>query len=144
MLTGLCKKLRVQGVDAIAIENFESLDRLGQVGKEQNRKVISKGAKRVIRLRQMVPKGWVMDLKTDKPEDQIEEIFAFFNVVTDPEDLFSRCSICNGNEYLTINSRQLKSLKESILKFESSTRNCALPDGFDDEDDDEGIISSLI
>ena len=135
MLTGLAKKLRVQGVDAIAIENFESLDRLGQIGQEQSRKVISKGTKRVIRLRQMVP-------KTDKPDDQIEEIFAFFNVVTDPDDLFSRCSICNGNEYLTINSRQLKLLKESILKFESSNRN-ALPAGHDDDEEDEGMFFTV-
>jgi len=75
----------------------------------------------------------------DTLDDQIEEVFRYFNVVATEEDVFSRCVICNGGRYLVLPRSVMLQLAD--LKEKSSSRSgyCShyTVDNVDDEDDED-------
>ena len=71
MLNGLCKKLRLHGVDSVVIENFEAFENCATIAKKDKRMVLTKDSRHYIKLRQLVAKGTCLNLRTDKPEDQV-------------------------------------------------------------------------
>ncbi len=72
MLQGLCKKLRLHGVDAIAIESFEPYENCAKISQRDGRSVLTKGPTRAVRLQELVKKGHCLNLFTDKPADQVQ------------------------------------------------------------------------
>ena len=74
-LQALCKKLRIQGLDAISIESFESIERVGELARTEDRVILTKRVYNVLQL-----KKWVLDprhcykLYTDKTDDQVSDL----------------------------------------------------------------------
>lgn len=135
MLCGLSKKLRIYGVDCINIESFQGIDELGDLALKESRHVVTKGCQRHIRLKRLLGKSGLVcfGLSQDKPDDQIDEIFKFFNIIYDEDDLFARCSLCNNDNYIVIPQNVAKLLKSNLdRKSEANYR----PD-FDSSDSDE-------
>ena len=71
MLQGLCKKLRMRGVDAVAIETFEPFENCAKIASREDRAVLTRGHDHFVRLRTLVRKGHCFALISDKPEEQV-------------------------------------------------------------------------
>ena len=95
MPQGLCKKLRMVGIDCVALENGQDhqlcLEHVGRM-------VVSRGAPAQA-LAKHLPPGHCLALGSNEVEDQVAEVVAHFNVTVREEDLFSRCVLCNGDSY---------------------------------------------
>jgi uncharacterized protein with PIN domain len=70
MLHGLCKKLRLHGVDSV-VEPFENCAKVAQ---RDGRVVLTRGASHYVRLRQLVAKGHCLPLRSDQTEEQLDEV----------------------------------------------------------------------
>ncbi|XP_023339839.1 exonuclease mut-7 homolog isoform X2 [Eurytemora carolleeae] len=148
MLQGLCKKLRGCGVDAVALENGEEHMNCLQL---QKAKSDGKGTVYVIsrglpadRIAKQMPRGHCLKLYPEKTEDQIKEVFRYFNVKAREGDLFSRCVLCNGDEYLKVPGNLL--LKILVNRKNDHAPVRVLPvsvegDSEEDSEDEDGFDS---
>lgn len=73
---------------------------------------------------------------TDKPEDQVEEVFRYFNVEGGDDYLFSRCVLCNGGKYFTMTREVLQKLVEAKNEQNALVGATGTVD-YDDELNDE-------
>ncbi len=71
MLQGLCKQLRMRGVDAVHVENFEPFENCAKIAAREDRAVLTRGRDHFVRLRQLVKKDHCLIILDDKPEDQV-------------------------------------------------------------------------
>lgn len=102
--------MRIEGVDVIAIENWQSLETCGEMGRDENRIILTR-ARRVERLAAYVPAGHCYAVKADNVKEQVTEVLDHFNVVRSKEYLFSRCIKCNSNQFATLTPQDLKEAK---------------------------------
>ena len=72
ILQGLAKRLTYEGIDAVAIESFESLDVCGQRGQREGRVILTKGLQRYGRLAKYVKVGDCLALINDLPDAQVQ------------------------------------------------------------------------
>jgi len=136
MLQGLCKKLRLLGVDALAIENGQ--DHMDAVPLAvDGRYVLSKGNV-AARLSKQLPKDTVLPIIAETLDDQIEEVFRYFNVVASEEDVFSRCVVCNGGRYLVLPKSVMLDLKALKVKVTATVSHFPADDFDDCEEDNFG------
>ena len=108
MLQGLCKKLRLFGVDCVALENGQGHGECITLA-EQGRFVVSRGAPAAM-LGRRLPAGHLLALTTNELEQQVEEVLAYFVVRVVEGDLFSRCILCNGAAYYLLDQAALLAL----------------------------------
>jgi len=121
MLQGVCKKLRVCGVDAVALENGDSHSQCLAVRQQILQRgispvyILSRGEP-ARTLSKHIPPGHCYPVQYEKLDDQIQEIFKYFNVVAGEGDLFSRCVICNGDQYVKLPVQYLKIIRTNLDK----------------------------
>lgn len=131
MLQGLCKKLRMCGVDAVALENGQrhedcvSIAAAATSELEGPRYVISKGGP-ALQLAKLVPAGHCLAIRSELLGEQIEEVFRYFNVVATGGDLFSRCVMCNNARYLMLSGPTLLSLHDLHVSRTASSAAAAV------------------
>ena len=97
--------------------------------------IITKSRKNFEASRKAVMEGHCVLLVLDKVEDQLAEITRYFNVTISEDNIFRRCSLCNGDRYITISRGLMKQLRAN----KSHGVNCVpnmVPDGFDDDDEE--------
>ena len=51
---------------------------------------------------QHVPAGSYYRVAADKPEDQLKEVLNHFDIVVTERDIFSRCQVCNEDEFVRV------------------------------------------
>lgn len=102
--------MRIEGVDAAITENWQSLENCGEIGRDENRIILTR-ARRVERLASYVPEGNVYAVKADNVKEQVEEVLSHFNVVRSKEYVFSRCIKCNSAEFETLTQQDLREAK---------------------------------
>ncbi|XP_064649794.1 exonuclease mut-7 homolog [Lineus longissimus] len=108
MLQGLGKQLRCCGCDVLILENHDDHDRAGVIGARENRIILTSGAP-YLTLRSAVPEGYCMNVpNTMDAKEQVVEVLDMFNVKVTQKDIFSRCQICNGNQYAYIKQEEMK------------------------------------
>ena len=129
MLQGLCKKLRLRGVDAIGLENHEHFELCAEVANKEGRMILSRGT-HAQRLQSMVRKGHCYSVIQDKTEDQIEEVFWYFNVTPDDKYVFTRCPKCNNVKYAAVEGYQ-------ALIVHDNQSGTSAKGYYEKEDDDE-------
>ena len=132
----LCKKLRHLGVDSVIIESFESHESLTKVALRDQRMILTKSRRNFDAARRAVPAGHCVLLTPDQAEDQLAEVTRYFNITISQDSIFRRCSLCNGDRYITISRALMKQLRANKAKGVNSISNM-MPDGYDDEDDDD-------
>lgn len=94
MLQGLAKKLRLCGVDAIALENGQSSDDCIEFFEKDKRVVLSRGAA-YQRLSKFIPSGYVYHVESERAEEQLVEVTQAFKVTLEPDDVVTRYTKCN-------------------------------------------------
>jgi len=133
----------VCGVDAVALDNLHFHDHCLHLREEQIKRgiqpvyILSRG-KPAQKISKGVPRGHCYAIVEESLDAQLHEIFKYFNVVADEEDLFSRCVICNGDNYIKLNSSQLKQIRSNLEKTkyipagaESNRRNKSFMTNYD-------------
>jgi hypothetical protein len=80
---------------------------------------------------------------------QFSDVIRYFNVAITAEDIFVRCSLCNGNVYITIPQAEMRRLREMLrTRADAAKRNVGAygveedydidPDCFDDGERKKG------
>jgi len=146
----------VCGLDAVALDNFQSHDHCLYLREEQIKRgiqpvyILSCG-KPAQKISKSVPRGHCYSVVEESLDAQLQEIFKYFNVVADEGDLFSRCVICNGDHYIKLDSRQLKLIRSNMEKTkyipagaESNKRNKSYQDFGDFLDDSSDEEDQLV
>jgi len=137
MLQGVCKKLRVCGIDAVALENCQNFLECVQLVKTKSEDgegpvyVLSRGVP-ADKLSKRLPAGHCLSIKNDNIEQQLGEVLRYFNVEVKESDLFSRCVLCNGDKYITLSGQILLQILDAV----SAPKVVGVPAGYDDDDDD--------
>ena len=67
---------------------------------------------------------------------QVEEVFRYFNIEISDSDLFSRCVLCNGGQYVELSQLQLATISYNIQHRHSLKNHVYIPDNDSDSDDD--------
>ena len=80
-LQGLCKKLRLQGVDAIALESYEHHDVAKEIAEKQDRMILTKSIKSALRLKQIFRKEHVLCITEETMNDQVKLASTFLVLV---------------------------------------------------------------
>eukprot|EP00090_Calanus_glacialis_P019626 TRINITY_DN30122_c0_g1_i1.p1 TRINITY_DN30122_c0_g1~~TRINITY_DN30122_c0_g1_i1.p1 ORF type:complete len:904 (+),score=359.69 TRINITY_DN30122_c0_g1_i1:248-2713(+) len=115
MLQGLCRRLRLFGVDCLALDNGQDhLECVGLATGQVPRYVLSRGAP-AARIAKRLPPGHTLDIKSNDLDMQVEEVFRYFSIVADTGDLFSRCVLCNGGHYYLLDRGVLLQLADMLV-----------------------------
>ncbi|KAJ8339012.1 hypothetical protein SKAU_G00357980 [Synaphobranchus kaupii] len=102
MLQGLGRFLRCLGVDVLMLENGDDHRRAAQLAREEGRVILTSGQPYQT-LKSQVGEGCCLALDcSEKARDQTVRVLRHFNVQLTPEDIFSRCQACNGDEYMKL------------------------------------------
>ncbi|XP_068236565.1 exonuclease mut-7 homolog isoform X1 [Palaemon carinicauda] len=101
MLQGLAKKLRLCGIDAVALENGQSCDDCIEFYEKEQRYVLSRGNS-YRRLAKFIPANYLYHVENEGARQQLEEVMTTFKVKLSPNDLFARCTKCNSGSYITV------------------------------------------
>jgi len=133
MLVALSKKLRLHGIDSVHLEQYENQGNCITLATdpESKRMILTKSPAHFIQLKKSVPPGHCLHIVSQVVEEQVEEVLRYFNVTVSEDDYFSRCTVCNGSKYLTMNAEEARALKVAMTPSETVSY------GVDDDDDDE-------
>ncbi|XP_060697193.1 exonuclease mut-7 homolog isoform X2 [Hemiscyllium ocellatum] len=102
MLQGLGRYLRCLGVDVKILENDDDHRKAAEIARKDNRFILTCGLP-YHALRSQVAEGRCLSLNcSEKAKDQAITVLKHFNVQITPTDIFSRCQVCNGAEYLKL------------------------------------------
>ncbi|CAF0758925.1 unnamed protein product [Adineta ricciae] len=110
MLYGLGRELRVAGCDTIILANEEPHTAAIRYARSENRIILSRGAPyNLLRSHTVEGRCWQPPLNVSAKE-QCAAVLRHFNVQVLLEDIFSRCSTCNGGNYAIVNARDIRLL----------------------------------
>uniref|UniRef100_A0A8C8HGS8 3'-5' exonuclease domain-containing protein n=1 Tax=Oncorhynchus tshawytscha TaxID=74940 RepID=A0A8C8HGS8_ONCTS len=100
MLQGLGRYLRCLGVDVVLLENTDDHRVAAQLAQEDGRVILTCGQPYQT-LKSQVGEGRCIALDcSEKARDQAVRVLKHFNVQPTQSDIFSRCQVCNSDQYL--------------------------------------------
>ena len=116
MLQGLCRRLRLFGVDCLALDNGQDhMECVVLASGAVPRYVLSRGIP-AGRIAKRLPPGHTLNVKSNDLDMQVEEVFRYFNIVANTGDLFSRCVLCNGGHYYLLDRALLVKLADRNME----------------------------
>ncbi|KAF7669556.1 hypothetical protein LDENG_00155470 [Lucifuga dentata] len=102
MLQGLGRYLRCLGVDVVMLENTDDHREAARLAQAEGRVILTCGQPYQT-LRSQVGEGRCLSLDcSEKARDQAVRVLRHFNVQPTSSDIFSRCQVCNNDEYLAV------------------------------------------
>ena len=122
-------------MDSVIIESFESHQSLTRVALRDQRMILTKSRSNFDAARKSMKNGHCFLVRPDKVDEQLAEIRRYFNLNISEEDIFVRCSLCNGDRYITISRTLMKQMRGNKAQVRSGGYNM-VPDGFDDDEED--------
>ena len=144
MLQGLCRKLRMFGVDCLALDNGQDHLACVSIAQEpgQPRYVLSRGVA-AAKIAKHLPPGHTLSLQSNELDLQVEEVFRYFNIQVTDSDLFSRCVLCNGGQYYELTQDQIATISDNILHRRNLRNRNYTVDDYDDDDGCDDFLSDL-
>ncbi|CAF0809091.1 unnamed protein product [Rotaria sordida] len=110
MLYGLGKELRVAGCDAVILGNDDPHTDAIRYARAENRIILSRGAPyNLLRSHTVEGRCWQPPLNIPAKQ-QCAAVLKHFNVKILPEDIFSRCTLCNGGDFAIVDGRDMRIL----------------------------------
>ncbi|XP_015124097.1 exonuclease mut-7 homolog [Diachasma alloeum] len=108
MLCGLAKQLRMCGCDCVNIEYDRGGHKSARIAANEKRVLLTRNAnhQKLAELADLPPENCYKVLN-DKPDGQLQEVLSHFNIKLTEEDIFSRCQICNRDEFLLLSNNTL-------------------------------------
>ncbi|XP_012279441.1 exonuclease mut-7 homolog [Orussus abietinus] len=115
MLGGLAKQLRICGCDCVYVEFDCGGDRSAKLAMQERRVLLSRGGA-CQRFAHYLPPGNCYNVISDKLEDQLKEVLSQFNVLVMQRDIFSRCQLCNQDEFVHVSRHTMAELVKSFAR----------------------------
>ncbi|XP_076171130.1 exonuclease mut-7 homolog isoform X2 [Ptiloglossa arizonensis] len=112
MLGRLTSKLRICGCDCIHIASDQYGERSVRIAKKENRVFLTR-RKEYLKFSHYLPLGNNYLILADIPDDQLREVLNYFEVLVTKRDIFSRCRVCNSDEFLKVPKLLMYQLSES-------------------------------
>ncbi|CAL1536700.1 unnamed protein product [Lymnaea stagnalis] len=110
MLQGLGSQLRSCGVDTFIMGSSQRHSDAIQISLHDNRIVLSTG-KAYEQLRARLGDAMIYCVRHDvSAMDQCFDVLRHFNVKVTKDDIFSRCSMCNNADFVTLPSKEMEKL----------------------------------
>ncbi|CAF1348336.1 unnamed protein product, partial [Didymodactylos carnosus] len=109
MLHGLGRELRVCGCDCIILDDDAAHTDAIKYAKADNRIILSRGGPYNL-LRSNTVEGRCYCPPDLSAKKQCENVINHFNIKVLPEDIFSRCTICNGDEFDIVDGKEIRAL----------------------------------
>ncbi|KAJ8687517.1 hypothetical protein QAD02_023311 [Eretmocerus hayati] len=109
MLGGLARQLRKCGLDCAFFDRDKGGERSCRLAFDTGRVLLTKGSN-FARFVQMLPRGSCYKVSQVKPGDQLAEIISYFNIRVTQADIFSRCQVCNSNEFVFVSRKTFNRL----------------------------------
>ncbi|CAG9770683.1 unnamed protein product [Ceutorhynchus assimilis] len=133
MLQGLGKNLRRCGIDTAILENAEGHEVCVKYAVVEQRYVLTrKSAFKMIY--PYVPTGHCLRILSDNVDEQLQEVLDYYKVTVTKNHVFSRCMVCNGNNFAKVPQESMLAL------YSKNTRYAVCPDDYYD-DEASGITS---
>merc|ERR1711899_664951 len=85
-----------------------------ELGEKENRMILTKSLSHANQLRKIFKREHVLFIAEEKIENQIKEVFWYFNVQPDEKYVFSGCSMCNNSTYISIQSSIMMKLYRQL------------------------------
>ena len=118
-MQGLCKKLRMLGVNAIAIKAHEHWETCGVIAQDENRCILTRHRHFETLSNYVIPKN-CLALQNETPEEQVKEVFSHFQVKDTNEYIFSRCMKCNCDQFIHLEKELVKEIQENMKRKNST------------------------
>ncbi|XP_054712666.1 exonuclease mut-7 homolog isoform X2 [Uloborus diversus] len=123
MAQGVGRYLRLFGADVIFLTNDDDHMQAVKIAQAEDRVILTSG-RAYEKLRGYMPEGMCFSVPNEvNAKKQAAIVLKHFNVQCNESDLFSRCSVCNGNEYQSIASDKLYSMRTAAMQNGSSISN---------------------
>uniref|UniRef100_A0A3B3QDF2 Exonuclease 3'-5' domain containing 3 n=1 Tax=Paramormyrops kingsleyae TaxID=1676925 RepID=A0A3B3QDF2_9TELE len=113
MLQGLGRYLRCLGVDVLMLENTDDHRVAAKLARAEGRVILTCGQPYQT-LKSQVGEGRCLLLDcSEKARDQAVRVLRHFRIRLTPDDIFSRCQACNGDQYMKLPREEMaRILKE--------------------------------
>lgn len=148
MLGGLSSKLRMCGIDCIHVLFDQGGDDSARLAMRENRILLTRN-KSYERFKQYLPLENCYRIMTDTPDNQLREVLNHFGVVVTQNDIFSRCQICNCDEFVKVPKKLMDDLMQSFVKIIRKNNYRVLPNQTDntfeadaDSNDDFEVVQN--
>ncbi|ESO95750.1 hypothetical protein LOTGIDRAFT_116671 [Lottia gigantea] len=109
MLQGTGRYLRSCGVDVKIMENHEEHDQAIKIGTTEGRIILSSGAP-FQRIKSYVGEEKCYNVLSMGAQEQATEVLKHFNVKVTQRDIFSRCQVCNGDQYAKMAQKDMQEI----------------------------------
>ncbi|CAF3666641.1 unnamed protein product [Rotaria socialis] len=110
MLHGLGKELRVTGCDTVILGDNDPHTDAIRYARAENRIILSRGAPyNLLRSHTLEGRCWQPPLNVPAKQ-QCAAVLNYFNVKVLPEDIFSRCTLCNCENFAIVDGRDMRIL----------------------------------
>ncbi|XP_011870330.1 PREDICTED: uncharacterized protein LOC105563381 isoform X2 [Vollenhovia emeryi] len=130
MLGGLSSKLRMCGIDCIHVLFDQGGDDSARLAMRENRILLTRN-KSYERFKQYLPLENCYRIIADTPDNQLREVLHHFGVVVTQNDIFSRCQICNCDEFVKVPKKLMDDLVQSFVKIIRKNNYRVLPNRAD-------------
>ncbi|KAL9988623.1 hypothetical protein ACROYT_G003089 [Oculina patagonica] len=108
MFQGLGQHLRCCGVDVVILDNNGDHTRAVEIARTENRIIVTTGLP-YEQLRSQVPEGMCVCVPCGKMvRQQVSALMKYFNVQVKKQDIFSRCQVCNGNDFVHVHQDYMR------------------------------------
>ncbi|EZA46919.1 hypothetical protein DMN91_004839 [Ooceraea biroi] len=145
MLGGLSSKLRMCGVDCVHVLFDQGGDDSAKLAMRENRVLLTRN-KNYEKFRQYLPPENCYRITADTPDNQLREVLSYFGVMVTQNDIFSRCQICNCDEFVKVPKELMDDLVQSFVKIIRKNNYRVLPNQSnvnvdnDDSNDDLAFV----
>ncbi|KAL6263465.1 hypothetical protein P5V15_006256 [Pogonomyrmex californicus] len=130
MLGGLSSKLRMCGVDCVHVLFDQGGDDSARLAMRENRILLTRN-KNYERFKQYLPLENCYRVMADTPDNQLREVLHHFGVMVTQNDIFSRCQICNCDEFVKVPKKLMDDLVQSFVKIIRKNNYRVLPNQAD-------------
>ncbi|XP_075628214.1 exonuclease mut-7 homolog isoform X10 [Balearica regulorum gibbericeps] len=112
MLQGLGRYLRCLGVDVRMLENEDDHRKAAEIARQEGRVILTSGLPYQT-LQSQVAEGRCFSVNcSEKAKEQALQVLKHFNVQVSLADIFSRCQVCNCDQYLKVPRERMRQLVE--------------------------------
>ncbi|KAK0079127.1 hypothetical protein PV325_001691 [Microctonus aethiopoides] len=123
MLCGLAKYLRMCGCDSVHVKYDRGGCKSAQIALEENRILLTRHSnhERLAKLTGL-PSNRSYKVHSNSSDAQLIEVLTNFNIGVMESDIFSRCQICNSDEFLQISNSNMRDLRQRFSNSENGHR----------------------
>lgn len=107
MLQGLGQHMRCCGVDVVILDNSGDHSKAVEISRSDDRIILTSGLP-YEKLRSKVPEGMCVCVPCGKIRQQMTSLMKYFNVKVKTRDIFSRCQVCNGSNFIKVNQDHMR------------------------------------